>query len=400
MEMRKLSVDDLEQYDSLLRYAFQVTEKTLRDVGWDDEEIRKSKFPVLKKADVLGWFDGKNLASQFAVYPLCMNIYGTIYAIGFVTSVATYPEYTGQGLMSGLMKQSLVQMRERGQSLSLLYPYSIPLYRHKGWEIISDKMTYRIKDIQLPKHIDSTGYVRRVEADAPDLIKLHSIFAEQTHGCILRDELAWEEYWRWDVDNMSVAVYYSDEGQPLGYMVYLLKEDLMHIKEMIYLCNAAKQGLWKFISAHESMVDEVLGDNYFSEAIAFELEDSDIKETIRPYLMGRIVDIEQFLLQYRLPETSGEKRIQITFDISDDLLEWNNIELPFSFPASQCNDIAAATRPKKKAQIDIGALTALLIGYKSASYLHRLGRLDCDTDTLHILEQSIPNQKPYISDYI
>lgn len=57
IEIRKLSIADINQYNELLRYAFQVTEKTLLDYGWENDEIRKSKFPVLENAHVLGCFD-------------------------------------------------------------------------------------------------------------------------------------------------------------------------------------------------------------------------------------------------------------------------------------------------------------------------------------------------------
>ena len=80
-------VKDLDQYNALLRYTFQVTEDELTATGWKDEEIRQSKFPVLERADVLGCFDGDTLISQFAVYPLKMNIYGEVFPVGFVTSV-------------------------------------------------------------------------------------------------------------------------------------------------------------------------------------------------------------------------------------------------------------------------------------------------------------------------
>ena len=66
---RYLETDDLDQYNALLRYTFQVTEEELTATGWKDDEIKQSKFPVLERADVLGCFDGKNLVSQFAVYP-------------------------------------------------------------------------------------------------------------------------------------------------------------------------------------------------------------------------------------------------------------------------------------------------------------------------------------------
>ena len=74
---RYLEPKDLDQYNALLRYTFQVTEEELNATGWKDDEIKQSKFPVLERADVLGCFDGDALVSQFAVYPLKMNIYDT-----------------------------------------------------------------------------------------------------------------------------------------------------------------------------------------------------------------------------------------------------------------------------------------------------------------------------------
>ena len=71
---RYLETDDLDQYNALLRYTFQVTEDELTATGWKDDEIKQSKFPVLERADVLGCFDGENLVSQFAVTsasPVC-----------------------------------------------------------------------------------------------------------------------------------------------------------------------------------------------------------------------------------------------------------------------------------------------------------------------------------------
>ena len=193
---RYLETDDLDQYNALLRYTFQVTEEELTATGWKDDEIKQSKFPVLERADVLGCFDGDTLVSQFAVYPLKMNIYDEVYHVGFVTSVCTYPEYTGQGIMKKLMIQGLTRMYEEGKTFALLYPYSIPLYHHLGWEIVSNKISFNIKDRQIPTKVQAPGYVRRVAWDNTDFHELHSHFASVTHGCLFRNNLAWEEYWR------------------------------------------------------------------------------------------------------------------------------------------------------------------------------------------------------------
>lgn len=212
--IRPLNTGDVEQYNALLRYAFQITEQELSECGWQDDEIKQSKFPVLERADVLGCFDGNDLVSQIAVYPLKMNIYGVVYPVGFVTSVCTYPEYSGRGIMKRLMHQSLEHMRQRQQPVALLFPYSIPLYRKMGWEIISNKISYTVKDRQIPSQLQAPGRVHRVNWDNEDFRNLHAQFAAATHGCLFRNALAWEEYWRWDEDDTVVAIYYDAAGKP------------------------------------------------------------------------------------------------------------------------------------------------------------------------------------------
>ena len=389
-------VKDLDQYNALLRYTFQVTEDELTATGWKDEEIKQSKFPVLERADVLGCFDGDTLISQFAVYPLKMNIYGEVFPVGFVTSVCTYPEYTGQGIMKKLMYQSLEHMKQQGRPFALLYPYSIPLYHHLGWEIISNKISFNIKDRQIPTKVKAPGYVRRVDWDNTDFHELHSHFASITHGCLFRNALAWEEYWRWDEDDTNVAVYYNTKDKPCGFMVYLIKNDIMHIKEMIYLNREAQLGLWEYVYAHDSMIDEVHGNNYYSEPIAFELDDSDIKETIRPYAMGRIIDFGQFISDYACNPKG--KNVTIRFDIEDDLLEWNNSEYTVRFKKGACS--LTDEEPDYVLQMSIGTLTTLFMGYKTADKLYNMNRIIGDIKAVEALDNILYHEIPYVSDYI
>lgn len=89
---------------------------------------------------------------------LCRHVFLVkSYAMGGLTGVGTYPEYSNMGLMHKLLEQALKNMKEHGQDICYLYPYSIPYYRRKGWEIISDKISYEIKDYQLPKNHQVPG---------------------------------------------------------------------------------------------------------------------------------------------------------------------------------------------------------------------------------------------------
>ena len=165
---------------------------------------------------------------------------------------------------------------------------------------------------------------------------------------------------------------------------------------MIYLTREAQQGLWEYIHAHDSMIDEVRGSSYYSDPIAFELDDGDIRETIRPYIMGRIVDAEQFFPKYRCDPTA--ENVTIAFEIEDHFLPWNNKTVTVLFHRGECSLSAAAA--KHHVKLSIATLTALMLGYKTATKLQRLGRIEGEERTVRLLDDVLLHEAPYISDYI
>ncbi|TFJ72193.1 GNAT family N-acetyltransferase [Carnobacterium maltaromaticum] len=395
-KMKSVDMQHLEQFNELLRYVFQVTNQDLQEVGYEDDDLVKAKRPVLRKADVIGWFDDEKLISQLAIYPCEVNIRGKIFKMGGLTGVGTYPEYANLGLMHHLMKESLEMMRKNGQWISYLFPYSIPYYRRKGWEIISDKMTFTFKDTQLPKTVPVTGYVGRLELDHPDVIAVYDAFARITHGALIRDELAWEEYWRWENEGERIAaVYYDENDEPTGCLFYWIAEDVFHMKEMFYINQEARKGLWNFITAHFSMIDKIEGHLYKNEPIAFILEDSEIVETIQPNFMARIVDVAEFIKEYPFEMVYVP---DFHFVVEDPMLEWNQGVFGLSF--NEEGSLTLTNEPiGSPVKLDIQTLTTMLMGYRRPSYLARLERIDTDSRTLRSLEQVIPQGEPYFSDY-
>lgn len=413
LRMQRLGINDIEQFNKLLRYAFQVTDSDLVRFGWSDEAIKHAKYPILEQAFVLGYFYKTNLISQIALYPFAMNIYNKIYNIGGITGVATYPEYSGMGLMKELMKEILQTMRNNRQSLACLYPYSIPYYRQRGFEIISDKMSFSMADTQVP-HFDIAGdvaiegMIQRVEENHKDLIALHNTFAHQTHGALIRDELAWSEYWRWDVEDIMIAIYYDSKDKPSGYLVYLLENDIFTIKEMIYISEEARRGIWNYIYAHKSMYDKVVGANFSNHSLAFLLEDGHINESITPYIMARIVDIEQFLSQY--PFDRNLHKACVCFIVRDSFLEWNDKAFVLAFDTMPISikvyNLESYERFKQEnvvhmyeIRLDIQTLTTMLLGYKRPLYLKHIGRLNASARAIDVLEEILPEGKAYFSDY-
>lgn len=396
LKMKRVELEHLEQYNQLLRYVFQVTDNELRKVGWEDRDMIRAKSPVLQKADVLGWFDGDKLVSQVAVYPFKVNIFNRIYDMAGLTGVGTFPEYSNIGLMHKLLYQALFNMRTRKQSISFLYPYSIPYYRRKGWEIISDKIVFEVNDYQLPKVKQVSGEVERVDTNSEEVKEAYRRFSSQRHGAMLRNDLAWNEYWLWDYDDLNAAIYYNENREPEGYVLYWIADEVFHIKDMIFINEEARTGLWNFISAHFSMISKVIGNTHTDEPLAFLLEDADIKETISPYYMARIVDIQKFIDQYHFKPDNRER--VWTFTLDDPMLLWNQGVFTLKIDIKGKGEIIA-TKEKSDSRIDIQTMVTMLLGYKRPDYLHKIGRLKCSSEIVDMLEDSIEQQTPYFSDY-
>ena len=394
--MKAVGSEYMAQYNALLRYVFQVTDQELRSVGWQEAEMIRAKFPTMEKADVIGWFDDGTLVSQVAVYPMKVRIFGKTYALGGLTGVGTYPEYSNMGLMHSLLERALVDMRSKGQYICYLYPYSIPYYRRKGWEIVSDKISYEIKDYQLPKNRPVTGNVRRVKTESEELKRTYERYAMRTHGAILRDDLAWNEYWLWDSDDIMAAVYYNEDDEPDGYIIYWIYNEVFHIKDMIFNNEEARTGLWNFVSAHFSMITQVEGNTYTDEPLAFLFEDASIKEVISPYYMARIVDFTAFIADY--PFKPDEVDREWKFTMTDPMMACNRGSFLLKIDKDGHGEAVKIDEPCDDS-ISIQTMTTMLMGYKRPDYLAKIGRLGASDDVIDMLEDAIEQQTPYISDY-
>ena len=396
LKMQPVDIKYMEQYNALLRYAFQVTDQELNSIGWQEKEMIRAKFPTMERADVIGWFDRDTLVSQVAVYPMQINVFGQIYDMGGLTGVGTYPEYSNMGLMHQLLEQALKNMQLKGQYICYLYPYSIPYYRRKGWELVSDKISYQIKDYQLPKNQQVTGEIQRVKVDCDELKNAYNHYAKHTHGAIIRDDLAWNEYWLWDKDDIMAAIYYNEKGQADGYVIYWIENEVFYIKDMIFNNEEARTGLWNFISAHFSMIDRVEGNTYTDEPLAFLLEDASIQEVISPYYMARIVDFPAFISQYPFKPDIMER--QWEFTLTDPIMECNQGSFLLKISKSGHGEV---TRLDKECtdKISIRTMTTMLMGYKRPDYLAKIGRIQTSDEIIDMLEDAIEQQTPYISDY-
>ena len=178
-----------------------------------------------------------------------------------------------------------------------------------------------------------------------------------------------------------------------------MENEHFNIKELDCLKQEDWNVLRNYISAHFSMITDVRGYNYTGEPLAFLLEDSEIRETIEPNVMGRIIDVREFL--YRYPFENFREDLRLHLRIHDRMAEWNDGDFLLCVKDGEvtCEPCADCEEDAAMVEMDIQTLTAMLMGYKRPSYLYENERIQVDYHLIPYLERLIPIEKPYFSDY-
>lgn len=390
MEMRYLKETEYEESLKLSMYAFQY------DVPQGDIAQRIEK---LKNHKVIGVWDDNQLAAKLHILPLKINIGETVWEMGGIAGVATYPEYRRMGLVKDLIKQALKQMRDDNQIVSFLHPFDISFYRKYGWEIMSDLKKVEIDKQFLVNKEKSNGYIKRFNKDThiSDIEDVYQKYSVRYSGLLKRDIQWWLDH---VYSDFSIALYYNVKKEAKGYILYKVKNNVMNVEEIVYLDHDARVGLWNFICQHDSMVDKVKITLSVHDLILFPLKQPAVKAEVSPYFMGRIVDVEKALLNY--PFNMTEQPIMI--HLADTYAQWNEgtyilngDKLQF-FKAdkqgSQC-----VHPPKRGIHMDITALTAILLGYKRPNDLYELGMIMGNEDEINNLEHAVPMHKSHFYDF-
>ncbi|MNR23373.1 hypothetical protein D3C85_1403900 [compost metagenome] len=175
---------------------------------------------------------------------------------------------------------------------------------------------------------------------------------------------------------------------------------------MVALTEDASRAIWRLISNHDSMIEKVVCQAPEGDSLPFMLADPRIKQEIVPYFMARIVDAEAFLKLYPFDTVAdtSEKSEPFYLQLHDGQAEWNNGIFRVVPGNGEGNDIIKlddAHNPQSTDIIscDIQTLAALLMGYKRASFLLRIGRLQGDAAEITRLERFIPDRTTYLTDF-
>lgn len=390
--IHKVQEDDLEEYLLLSEFAFQYELS---------EEERNKKAAKLKSEELWGYYSEGKLAAKLMLLPLAVSIGTREFAMGGIASVSTWPEYRRNGYVGKLLRHSFEVMRGRGQSLSMLHPFSFSFYRKYGYEIYTDVKKYELELRHIPSLPHPGGSFVRTR-DVNLLRRVYDAYAREYSGMLVRSD----DWWNRILEDRSstLAVWLNEEGEPRGYLRYLVRNEEMKVHEWVYLDETARMALLKWISNHDSMCGKVTMKSAADDALSFLLPNPRFKQETAPYFMARIVDVEAFVSRY--PFRPGES-LEFLLQVEDEHAEWNaGCFGVMIHPDGRAEAVKqpdgenlAVGERSHRLSCSIQTLTALLMGYQKPTALRKMGRLGASEEAAALLENRLPGLTPYLSDF-
>ena len=244
MELRQLRHEEFKDSMDLSFFAFQFQLEEQQLIDWEKG---------FKPEQTWAFFEEGSLAAKMSILPLNTYIGGKAFAMGGIAGVATWPEYRRQGLVAKLLEHGLRLMKTNGQSISFLHPFAFEFYRKYGWETFVEHKKYIIETSHLPKRKSYPGTMKRIGKDWEILDRLYQAYAMKYNGTLVRSQ----DWWKHNIlqgKESQTAVYYDEQKQAQGYLIYHVKDQEMTIHEMVYLNEMAADALWSFIGNHDSMI--------------------------------------------------------------------------------------------------------------------------------------------------
>ncbi|OJE35840.1 acetyltransferase [Bacillus tropicus] len=384
MNVIRLKEDKFREALRLSEYAFQYKV--------EEERMQQQLTRMKESHEVYGIMEGEDLAAKLHLIPFHIYIGKEKFKMGGVAGVATYPEYRRSGYVKELLQHSLQTMKKDGYTVSMLHPFAVAFYRKYGWELCADLLVCHMtkSDLVMKKQVNGTVKRFSKEHHPEEVEKLYETFAERFSGMLIRNEKWWLQV---VYDDLTLAIYYDKDKTAAGYMLYKIENNKMIVEEFVPLHNEARNGLWNFICQHDSMIKELEMTVSKNEPLLYTLQEPRVKTEIKPYFMGRIVDVEQFLKQYELNWNNVQQ--EVILHITDSFAPWNNVSVRLVN-----YEVTIIEEPMDKGiKLDINALSTILLGYKRPLELNELELISGSEEEIRAFENVVPVHKPFIYDF-
>ncbi|MGG2072979.1 GNAT family N-acetyltransferase [Lysinibacillus irui] len=353
----------------------------------------------IEHSTTLGAYDDKKVVGQLLILPLNMTVHGVQYKMGGIGFVATYPEYRQQGIVKRLMTEALQKMRNNGQTISVLAPYSVSFYRYFGWELFFEKLHYTIPQVNFPDLGKQLDVVKRMSFEwlDPDLFQgikeFHNAMAIVQHGGMVRDDAWWKRIERRSPDS-HFAAYFLD-GHLEGYIRYAIRQETFEVQDFIVANHLAEQAIWRYITSHAASVSNITGVTSNHYPFGFYFKEPQFKKEVVQDVMIRVVDVYAFMQQYPW----GEINDILTIRIEDSFCHWNEHVYQINKNGHVSIIETNSTDTMHMLTLPINLFSAMMVGYLSVKEAVIYANQPIEKKIIDHWQRALPSEKPAFYEY-
>lgn len=287
--------------------------------------------------------EGKIIGSlQMRTYT--MKFFKHTQKVALIVGISTLPEYRGQKVMHDIMLYTIKYLHEKDYSMMFLTAKYPIIYKRYGFNYLSSHKKYdiplkNIPEFKVPKSVS----IKSVNEEEYNILASlynktqlsREIFFDRDASLFkqLHEELL--------VENGDIYVIKKDDI-PIGYFFSILSEDKLIIREFVYKDNNAIEAFFSFLFYHQGQVSSVSitspKDEMFEEILNWDI---DCKAIIKPFILGRILNISKF----------------------SDMLEVDNCSLKITDKIIISNTVTINNDNINVVNLDIGKISQLLFNY-------------------------------------
>lgn len=222
--------------------------------------------------------DGQ-LVAACRLHPMRQFLAGAELPMMGVAGVAVASTARRRGLGAALCRDALRIAHERGDVVSVLYPFRPDFYAALGWGYVGELWSYRVATRALaPVDDDGARRVRRAEpGDRAAIEASYLRLAQRSHGPIRRSAGAWDQHLKDPAE--TVLSRDPDSGHVTGYVIARYGREPVHadrtlrIQELIAEDEGAARALWGWVAAQRDQRAVVTYDARPDEGFELRLSD-------------------------------------------------------------------------------------------------------------------------------
>jgi predicted acetyltransferase len=388
VEVRRLTKEDEPELRDLWSQAFEYGKRFHELPEWAQ---------YLPEVTHCGIRDERGLQANVTIHHYRALLGADVVApMGGIAGVATAPASRGRGYAGAGLRYALEVMRETGEFISTLFPFSWEYYRRFGWEWVGVERRY-VLPAGVLKVVPETERVRpATEDDRTAIDAAYSRHARRYRGALVRDENLWGAILNHRRDWFTSTYVYGGEGGVEGYLTFRGgKEERTDLREFVALTPEARSGLLGLLKRMEMQARSWAWSAPEDDPLWTSLCHWDVETRIKPVTQGRVVDVPAALEAWTPSlESSGA----VTLAVTDDCAPWNARTWRAEYADGEVRVSPTSSEPQ--VSLDIQALSQAYFGTPSLGELRVAGRLSVHDEAGYVeLEGLLRGPRMWMNDH-